>query len=311
MLGKFLLKRFSVMLATLFIIVTATFFLMKLLPGTPFNNEEKLTTEQKEQMYRLYGLDKPVYVQYFNFLGNLAQGDLGNSFSISEGRKVTTMIAERFPASLAIGLQALIFGMFGGLILGVISALYRGRFIDNLASIAALIGIAVPSFVMATFLSYYIGVKWGILPTALFEGYEYSILPSLSLSFFVTAILSRYIRTEMVEVLQQDFIKTAKAKGLSKFTIIFKHGLRNALIPAITVLGPIAASILTGTLAIEQIFTIPGMGSLFVDSIKANDYFVITGATLFYSTFIILVMFIIDILYGIIDPRIRITGKER
>ncbi|MBA4493730.1 ABC transporter permease [Paenactinomyces guangxiensis] len=306
---RYTLKRLSYMVVTLWIIITVTFFLMHSLPGTPLKNEEKLPEQIREQIMEHYGLNDPLGVQYLKFLGDVVQGDLGMSLAY-DGRSVTEMILTGFPVSAFIGTQAVIFGTLIGLILGMVAALRRGTMIDNLATITAVFGVSVPNFVLSALLSYWVGVKWGILPPALWESYSSSILPSLALAVFVIAQISRYIRSEMVEVLDQDYMKTAKAKGLNRKAVVFRHALRNALIPAVTVLGPLAINIITGSMVVEVIFALPGIGQYFVTSIFSNDYTVIMGTTIFYSVLIILTIFIVDILYGIIDPRIRIAGAK-
>ncbi|MCF6133671.1 ABC transporter permease [Thermoactinomyces vulgaris] len=297
------------MVLTLWIIVTATFFLMHSLPGTPLKNEEKLPPLIREQIMETYGLNDPLPVQYVNFMKRLVQGDFGKSLS-HDGRSVTEMLLEGFEASAFIGGQALVFGVLVGLLLGVGAALRRGGWLDNVATVIAVGGISIPSFVMAALLSYWVGVKWQILPAALWGSYEHTILPSLALSFTVIAQMSRYVRTEMVEVMDQDYMKTAKAKGLGRQAIVFRHALRNALIPAITVLGPLAVNIITGSLVVETIFAVPGIGLFFVESIQVNDYTLIMGVTIFYSILILATIFLVDILYGVIDPRIRLTGAK-
>lgn len=306
---RYILKRFTLMIVTLLIIITATFFLMHSLPGTPLKNEEKLPAAIREQIMASYGLDQPVYVQYFKFLGNLLQGDLGKSLSY-DGRPVTEMLLDGFSASAFIGAQAILFGLIVGLILGVLAAFKRNSWIDSLATGTAVFGVSFPNFILAGLLSYWIGVKLRWLPPNLWGDYEHTILPSLALSVVVIAQISRYIRTEMVEVLEQDYMRTAKAKGISRIAVLIKHALRNALIPAVTILGPLAINIITGSLVVESIFGVPGMGSLFVESIKVNDYTLIMGTTIFYSVLIISAIFIVDLLYGLIDPRIRITGAK-
>ncbi|SDX20926.1 oligopeptide transport system permease protein [Marininema mesophilum] len=308
-MGRFALQRFMYMVITLWVIITLTFFLMHTMPGSPLQHEDKLPPELKEEILKEYGLDKPLPVQYVTFLGKLAQADLGSSFKY-DGRSVTDLIMQGFPASLQLGIQATIIGVIFGIILGCVSALRRGTWVDNVANVFSILGYSVPNFVLATLLSYYVGVKLQWLPPAKWDGPEYSILPTLSLAVLVMATIARYIRTEMLEVLGQDYMKTAKAKGLSARTAIIKHALRNALIPAVTVLGPLIIGLITGSLVVEQIFAIPGMGWMFVDSIQVNDYTVIMGITIFYSALIIVGMFLVDVLYGIIDPRIRIGGVQ-
>ncbi|WP_028778924.1 ABC transporter permease [Shimazuella kribbensis] len=306
---RYTLKRFGLMLLTLFIIVTVTFFLVRMLPGTPLANEEKLPAEIREQILEQYGLKEPLSIQYVKFMGNLVQGDLGMSLS-QNGRSVNELLSDRIGPSAFIGFQGIIFGLVVGLLLGIIAALRRGTWIDNVASATAVFGVSIPNFVLAGLLSYWIGVKFELLPPALWGGYEYTILPSLALSVYVIAQVSRYIRTEMVEVLEQDYIRTAKAKGLSWSKIITGHALRNAMIPAVTILGPLTVNILTGSLVVENIFGIPGIGNLFVDSIMVNDYTTVLGTTIFYSVLFLSVTFIVDVLYGVIDPRIRVSGAK-
>lgn len=299
--------RLGYMFITLFIVVSITFFLMQYLPGTPFTNPEKLSVEQLEVMNEKYGLNKPVAIQYLNYLGDLARGDLGISYQY-EGRSVNEILGERIGPSVLIGSQALIFGAIVGLLLGIISALKHNSFLDYGSVTIAVLGMSIPSFVFAALLQYYVGVKLGWLPAALWEGYENTIMPSLALSVTVIATVARFIRTEMLEVLGQDYIVTARAKGLSEKAVVFKHIIRNAIIPVVTMLGPLAVAIMTGTLVIEKIFTVPGLGEQFTKSILVNDYSVIMGVTLMYSALFITIVFIVDILYGLIDPRISIKG---
>ena len=306
---RYLLGRFSYMLITFLIIATLTFFLMQTLPGTPFN-DEKLTEAQIELMNQRYGLDKPVVVQYVIYIKNLFQGDLGVSFQF-DGRPVTKMIGERIPVSAFLGIQALLFGTLIGLVLGILSALRHNTMIDYGAMVIAVIGISIPSFVFAGLLQYWVSVRWKLLPAAFWESYEHTILPTISLSVFVIAQVARFMRTEMLEVLGQDYLITAKAKGMSQVMIVLKHTIRNALIPVITILGPLAVNIMTGSLVIEKIFGVPGLGEQFVLSIMTNDYPIIMGTTLFYAALFIGIVFIVDVLYCLIDPRIRIAGGNQ
>ncbi|WDV97767.1 ABC transporter permease [Brevibacillus parabrevis] len=300
----YFLKRLGVMLTTLFIIATVTFFLMKLLPGTPYSNPDKLSEQQLASLNQKYGLDQPLPVQYARYLGNLVQGDWGVSFQF-KGRLVTDIIFERIGPSVLIGFQAMLIGSIIGLGLGILSALRQNSLFDLGAVTMAVLGMSIPSFVFAALLQYYVGVKLGWLPPGLWEDYSYSILPSLALSVTVIAAVARFIRTEMLEVLTQDYILSARAKGISEFAVVWKHVVRNSLIPVVTMLGPMAVSIMTGTLVIEKIFSVPGLGEQFILSIMVNDYSVIMGITLFYSTLFILVVLLVDMIYGILDPRIR------
>ncbi|WP_339253041.1 ABC transporter permease [Sporosarcina sp. FSL W8-0480] len=308
---KFIVVRVVNIIMTLVVIATATFFLMKLLPGSPFDEEKLagLSEEARIEFYARYGLDKPVILQYGIYMGNLVKGDLGTSFYF-KGQKVESLIKGRIGPSALLGLQAVILGMSIGLILGMIAAFRHNTAWDYFTMFIAVIGVSIPNFVFAALLQYYIGLKWGILPVAFWENYSSSVLPTIALTMMVIALIARFTRNEMLEVLQQDYILTAKSKGLSKWRVIFNHTLRNSLIPIITILGPITVSLLTGSLVIENIFGIPGIGSLFVDSIKVNDYTTIMGLTLFYSAFYILTILVVDLLYGIIDPRIRLTESK-
>jgi oligopeptide transport system permease protein len=306
---RYLAKRLGYMVVTLLIIVSATFFLMQLMPGTPFSNPEKISDEQLERLNAKYGLDKPVAAQYLIYLGNLAKGDLGLSFQY-EGRTVESIIGTRIGPSALIGFQAVLFGTIVGLILGMISALKHNSFLDYGSVFIAVLGMSIPSFVFAALMQYYIGVKLQWLPAALWKGWEYTIMPSIALSVMVIATVARFIRTEMLEVLGQDYVITARAKGISEATVIIKHVVRNALIPVVTMLGPLTVGIMTGTLVIEKIFSVPGLGEQFTLSILVNDYSVIMGITVFYSALFIAVVFLVDVLYGILDPRISLKGER-
>src|SRR5690606_31320611 len=307
---KFILVRVVNILITLLIIATLTFFLMKSLPGSPFDEEKlaDLTEEARMEFLARYGLDEPVHVQYFKYMANLAKGDLGLSYYYKE-QPVSSIILERIGPSALIGFQAVVLGLSIGIILGMIAAFRHNTVWDYFTMIIAVLGVSIPNFVLAAFLQFYVGLKMGILPVAYWESYDHSILPTIALTVGVIAQIARFMRNEMLEVLQQDYIMTAQAKGLGDWVVMIRHAIRNALIPIVTILGPIVVSLMTGSLVIESIFSIPGIGSLFVDSIKMNDYTTIMGLTLFYSAFFILAILIVDILYGIIDPRIRVHGK--
>ena len=308
---KYILKRLLYLAITLLVIMTVTFFLMHSLPGTPFDEDKVslLSPEQQAQVYARYGLDKPVYVQYFKYLGNVLQGDLGTS-TLYAGRPVSDILASRIVPSAFVGIQAVTVGLVIGLILGVVAAYRHNTPLDYTAMVISVLGISVPNFVVAALLQYFFGLKWGLLPVAYWESYASSILPSLALSFGVVAQIARFVRTEMLSVLQQDYILMAKAKGLSPTKILVRHALRNSLLPVITILGSITVNVLTGSLAVESIFSVPGIGSLFVDTIKANDYSTILGLTVFYSSFYVVVILLIDILYSVIDPRIRLAPAK-
>ena len=305
---RYVARRLVYMVAALFIIVSVTFFISKALPGNPWA-DPKLTPEIREQMFEKYGLDEPLYVQYVKYMANVARGDLGNSFYF-EGRSVSQLILQRLPVSAFIGIQAVIFGLVVGMVLGIVAALWHNTLWDTLAVVVAIIGVSVPTFVLGPILQYWLGLKLGWFPIAFFESWIYSVLPSLALSVFVVSTVARFIRTEMLEVMGQDYITLAKAKGLSGLAVILKHVLRNAMIPLVTVMAPLTIYIITGSLVIEQIFAVPGIGEQFVQSVIVNDYSMILGTTLFFSVLFILALLIQDIMYGIIDPRIRVAGAK-
>lgn len=307
---KYISQRIFYMLLTLILIATFTFFLMKLIPGTPFTNAGKLSEAQLTIMKDKYGLDEPVPVQYLTYMTNLAKGDLGVSFQFNNAN-VTDILMDRIGPSAILGFQAMFFGTIFGIILGVIGALRQNTWVDYSATFVAVIGKSIPSFVFAGLLQYYVGVKLGWLPVAFWRGPEYTILPTIALAMFPISIAARFMRTEMIEILGSDYITLARAKGANGFEVAFKHALRNALIPVITVLGPLTVSLMTGSLVIEQIFGIPGLGEQFVKSINVNDYPVIMGTTILFAALFIFVILVVDLLYGLIDPRIRLAGGKK
>lgn len=308
-MGRYILQRLTYGLITFFLIATFTFFLMDLLPGSPYQNQEKLTETQIQLLNDRYGLNDPLPVRYATYLGNLVQGDLGVSFRTAN-RPVTELIMERIGPSAQLGIQALVLGTFVGLLLGIVAAIRHNTYIDYGSMFVSVIGISVPSFVFAALLQYYVGVKLQWLPVAFWDSPAHTILPTISLSLGVTASIARFVRTEMLEVTGQDYVTLAKAKGLTGNAIVWKHMVRNAIIPAITILGPMTAALLTGTFVIEKIFAVPGLGELFVTSITLNDYSVIMGTTLFFSALFIIIILLVDLLYGVVDPRIRLGGDN-
>jgi oligopeptide transport system permease protein len=307
---RYLLRRVWYMLITLFIIATFSFFLMKILPGSPLQAEDKLTEEQKEIILEKYGLNDPIPVQYAKYLGGLVKGDLGVSFKF-DNTPVTQILVDRIGPSALLGFQALIVGSILGIFLGLMASIYRNSPIDFSSTIIAVIGTSIPSFVFAGLLQYVFAVKLGWFPVALWGTFEHTILPTIALAIHPLATAARFTRTEMVEVLHSNYIITARAKGVAESGIILKHGLRNALIPLITVLGPMAVGLMTGSMVIEQIFAIPGIGEQFVTSVMVNDYPTIMGTTLLFAFGFILIILIIDLLYGLIDPRIRLAGGSK
>ena len=298
------------MLVTLWLIATITFFLSKMLPGTPYTNAERLSPDQIALLNKQMGLDKPVIVQYGTYLKNLLQGDFGISFQF-KNQPVAALLAGRVGPSLQLGIQAILLGTLIGIILGTISAMKQNTWVDTLATLIAILGRSIPNLVFAVLLQYVFAIKLHILPIAKWEGFAYTILPTIELAMSPLADSARFIRTEMVEVMHSDYVELARAKGLSRWEIAFKHGLRNSLIPLMTLLGPLAVALMTGSLVVENIFAIPGIGEQFVKSITTNDYPTIMAVTVLYSAMLIIVILVVDLLYGIVDPRIRVSGGSK
>ncbi|CAH2713478.1 Oligopeptide transport system permease protein OppB [Neobacillus rhizosphaerae] len=310
-MAKYLLQRVLYMIITLFIVISVTFFLMKLIPGSPFNNFEKLNPTQQNILLEKYGLKEPLPVQYGKYLKAMVKGDLGVSFQF-DNTPVTELLSKRIGASATLGFQAMVVGTILGIFLGVIAALKQNSWVDYGSTFIAVVGKSIPSFIFAGLLQYYIAVKLGWLPVMFWKGPEYTILPTIALAMFPISIAARFMRTEMIEVLGSDYITLAKAKGASYWQISVKHALRNALIPVVTVLGPLAVSLMTGSLVIERIFSIPGIGEQFVKAIAMNDYPVIMGVNILFAFLFVVIILVVDILYGVIDPRIRISeGKTK
>lgn len=304
-MGRYIAKRILISLATLLVLVTVVFALVRLMPGDPFSSE-KMTPQVRLNLERYYGFDKPLLEQYLTYMGRLARGDLGYSMKYANVT-VNDIIAKAFPYSADLGLRALAIAVSVGLTLGVVSALNRKKPVDAVCVVVAIIGTSIPDFIMGYVLQYFFGIRWGLLPIAQYKGFAYTVLPSVGLGFYTLALVSRLMRSSMLEVVQQDYIKTARAKGASRFRIVRKHMLRNAILPIVTVLGPITASVLTGTFVIESIFAIPGMGKFYVSSVQSLDYTLVLGMTVFFGAFLVTANFIVDILYGIVDPRIRVS----
>lgn len=317
---KYILKRIGIMILTLWVIITATFFLMNSKPGNPVRTGAKRLPEQViVQLERKYGFDRPLVERYVKYMKTLLKGDMGDSI-ITPGENATDIIKDFFPASARVGLQAVSFGLLVGLILGIIAAFKRNTIADYLIMLLAIIGVSVPSFVIASLIQ--TGVTRAgleqVIPTALWydeytpvgERFKYTILPTLALSFSSIATYARYMRASVLDVINQDYILTAKAKGLSQLGIAIKHILRNAILPIITILGPQIATIVTGTIVIERIFAIPGLGNSLINAINQNDYNIIMGLTTFFSALYIISLLVVDIAYSIIDPRIKLEGSK-
>lgn len=305
---KYTLKRVLTALFTLLVILLVLFILMQLMPGSPFN-DEKLNADQRAALYTKYGLDQPVVVQFFRYVGNMLRGDMGVSYNISKNTPISQLIQTRLPISIGIGGLAVTIGAVAGLLLGLLAALKHDTIWDSLATVLSVIGVSVPSYVFALALSYTFGFRLSWFPM-LFSAKDVlgsSVLPSISLSMFTMASIARFTRSEMLEVMGSEYMLLAESKGLSGPTLIIRHALRNALIPIITVLAPLIVDLMTGSLVVEKIFAIPGVGSLLVSAIQSNDYNVVIALSFIYSALYIIIMLVVDILYGIIDPRIRLA----
>jgi oligopeptide transport system permease protein len=307
-MGKYIIKRLVAAFLTILALATVVFFLVRLMPGDPFTSP-KLTPVVRENMRAYYGFDKPLLVQYLQFLRNLFHGDFGYSMFYTN-RSVNDIIGQGFPFSADLGIRALVLAISFGIVLGILAARHRGTKIDVFCVIVAILGTSIPDFIMGAFLQYFFGIRWGLLPVAGYKGIAYTILPASALAFYTLASVSKIMRASMLDVVQQDYIKTAKAKGLGNVRIVMKHQIRNAIMPVLTMLGPTVASVLTGTFVIESIFAIPGMGKYYVDSVNNNDYSMILGMTVFYGIFLVVCNLIVDILYGIVDPRVRISSNQ-
>ncbi len=292
------------MLFALFLIATATFFLMKAIPGDPFTQEQTMPPEIAQALRDHYHLNDPLLVQYASYLKSIATLDLGPSFKY-KSRTVTEIIGLGFPISATLGLEALLIAVGTGTLLGIIAALKQNQWQDYAAMTIAVLGLSIPSFLLASFLQYLFAIKLSLLPVARWGSFSHSILPALALAALPTAFIARLVRAQMVEVLRQDYIRTALAKGLTWPATILRHGLRNALLPVLTYMGPLLANILVGSFVVEKIFGIPGLGQWFVTSISNRDYTVIMGMTLFYSAILLVAVFLVDLAYLALDPRIK------
>ena len=302
---KFVSVRLFFSLVTMFIVVTITFFIMFLVPGGPFLSE-KTTNATVEMMNRKYGLDQPVYVQYGKYLQNMMKGDLGMSYK-RRGYSVAEIIGEKFPISAGLGGVAVVSSILVGIPFGVLAAYKRNTWADRAIMVICTVGISFPSFVTSTVLLYVIGMHFQLLPTIGLTLPQNYIMPVIALSFSPASYIIRLTRSNMLDVNGLDYLKTARAKGLSEPVVLFKHALRNAVIPVVTYLGPLVAAIITGGFVVERIFSVPGLGKYFIDSIGGRDYPMIMGTTIFFAGLIILSNFIVDILYRVIDPRIKLT----
>lgn len=305
----YIIKRIFNAVLVLWVVITITFGLMHAIPGGPFTVEKSLLPVVLKSIEERYKLNDPLYKQYGDYLTNLVQGDLGPSFKYP-GRSVNDIIKDGFPVSFQLGMEAVLIAVIIGIPAGVLAAVKQGKWQDHAVNFCTTLGVAVPSFVVAALLIYVLSTKLHLLPSAMWEGWQYQIMPALALSGMPMSFIARLTRSSMLDVLGQDYIKTARAKGLSRLTVLFKHALPNSLIPVITYIGPMAAGILTGSFVIESIFAIPGLGQYFVTSIYNRDYTVILGVTIFYSVIVIVLNMLVDLIYPLLDPRIKIgSGK--
>ncbi|NLP46488.1 MAG: ABC transporter permease [Epulopiscium sp.] len=307
---KYLLKRFVMAIFTLWAIVTITFVLMHAVPGNPFAKEGKMPEVVYENLQKKYGLDKPLYQQYVIYLRNLLKGDFGDSMK-SRVETVNDMIKRGFPVSAYMGFQALLIALIFGPALGALAALNQNKWPDYLSMVIAILGISVPSFIMGTVFIQFIARKVSWLPIGGWGTFAHTILPSFALGLMPLAYTARLMRSSMLEVLGQDYIKTAKSKGIAKSAVILKHAVRNAILPIISVLGTLVSNLLVGSFVVEKIFGIPGLGMFFVKSISNRDYTLIMGTTIFYAIILIISLLLVDLAYMFIDPRIKLAEEGR
>lgn len=309
---KYCLKRIGMAAATILAIIIILFFLLQLMPGSPFNNE-RLTDEQKQQLEEKYGLDKSLPEQIVIYIKNMLTGDFGVSYNIQQNYPVASLLASRYPVSIRIGLQAFAVGVILGLVLGIISALHHNSILDTGTTVFAMLGSSIPSHVVALALLFFLAFRLDLFPLTYSSGTPVlsSILPTIALAISPMAMTARFTRNEMIEVMGSEYILLAETKGMKSLRVILVHGLKNTLVPLITTMGPMLMGLLTGSTVCEQIFSIPGIGSLFITAIQSNDYNIVITLAFIYSAIYIGIMLVIDILYGIIDPRIRLSGGKK
>ena len=302
---KYIAKRLGLAIVTIWAVATLTFILMNMVPGGPFLSEKAISPQATAALEAKYGLDKPLFQQYLTYMGDALHLNFGDSLK-QRGRTVTDIIFSKFPVSARVGGISVLVALVIGIPLGCVAALKRGKFLDSLISVIATCGIAVPSFVICTVLLYFLGVQFKLLPTIGLNSWQNYIMPVMALSFYPTAYIMRLMRSSMLDVLGQDYMRTAKAKGVSGFMTLFKHALRNAILPVVTYVGPMLAYTVTGSFVVEKIFTIPGLGGEFIRAINGRDFTMIMGTTIFLATLIILMNVVVDIVYKIVDPRIKL-----
>lgn len=308
-MSKYILNRLLILVFVVWIIITVTFGFLHSIPGGPFDREKNIPEEVKRNIEARYRLNDPLYKQYLDYLLNIIRLDLGPSYKYI-GRSVNDLILEGFPRSALIGFLSILISLSLGIPLGSYCALKQNRWQDHFLMLTAIVGVSVPSFILASILMYFFSLKLKIFPATGWGTFKHLILPSLSLSSFSIAYIIRLIRSSMLDVLSQDYIKTAYSKGLATRTVVLKHALKNAIFPIVTYLGPLTAGILTGSFVIEKIFSIPGLGRMLVVSIGNRDYTATLGITLFYSVLLVSFNSLVDIVYMILDPRVRLSKKQ-
>ncbi|EEX48067.1 MULTISPECIES: ABC transporter permease [Jonquetella] len=307
-MGKYIFQRIWTSLVTLLVVITLTFFMMRAIPGGPFTDEKGIPPQILAKMMDRYRLNDPLISQYSRYLFDVLKCDLGPSYRY-EGMTVNQLIADSFPVSLAVGSLALALSLAIGIPTGILSALRRGKWQDRVAMVIATLGITIPNYVIATIFVYVFAYRLGWVTVGFWQGFSTSILPAITLAGYPMAFISRLTRSSMLEVIQQDYIRTAYSKGLKERTVVYIHGLRNAVIPVLTYLGPLAAGILTGSFVVEQIYSLPGLGTFFVTSIQNRDYTTVMGVTIFYSALLIFLNLAVDVCLGFVDPRIKLDNK--
>ena len=309
-MSKYILKRILIALATLIVIIFVLFLMLDKMPGSPFN-DEKLTETQRALLYAKYGLDQPFMVRFGLYLKNMLKGDLGVSYVLNKNQSVSVLVASPLLLSIKIGALAMLIGSILGILLGIAAALHHNGFLDTLCSVLAILGVSVPSYVFALLLAYFIGFKLQWTPILYNANRQAAslILPVISLSMFPIANISRFTRSEMIDVLNSDYIQLVQAKGMPQRIVIMHHALRNTMIPIVTIMGPLLVNLLTGSMVVEKVFGIPGIGMLMVNAIQNNDYNGVIACAFVYSAMYIAVMLVVDILYGVIDPRIRVAKE--
>ena len=307
---RYLIKRILISVVTLLVILLVLFMLLEFMPGSPFN-DEKLSAEQVEVLKQKYGLDKPVIVRFLRYVWNMFKGDLGVSYAISVDTPITSLIANRFPVTMKIGFMSLLFGTLAGVTLGLLAAFFKNKVIKVIYYVLTIVGISVPSYLLAMLFSYFLGYKLEIFGLL----YDFrspvstSVMPVMALSFMVMAIIGQFTKSEAQEVMKSDYVLLARCQGMSNGTVLLKYILRNSLIPVITVVAGLLVGLLTGSLVIEQMFSIPGIGGLLTQAIGSNDFSVVLALCFIYSALYIVVMLILDIVYCVIDPRVRLGKK--